>query len=117
MSSTDLPLKDVPKPTTAYLDDSEPLLKIPIWRGCAAAHDSVNSAWLPAVEEGMKIKDKQQEESHSAEEEKAMSQAFKEGMMDIPWVKAAARAAKRQEKAKNKNMKKKATGEKKVEQV
>jgi hypothetical protein len=111
-------MKDVPKPTTACLDDSEPLLKIPIWRGCAAAHDRVKSAWLPAVEEGMKSKDKQQDDSRSAQEEESMSQTFKENMMDIPWVAAAARAAKRQEKAKNKNnKKKKATGEKPVEEV
>ena len=65
----------------------------------------------------MKSKDKQREDNRSAEEEEAMSQVFKENMMDIPWVKAAARAAKRQEKAKNKKMKKKATGEKKAEEV
>jgi hypothetical protein len=106
MSDIDLPMKDVPKPTTAYLDDSEPLLKIPIWRGCAAAHDSVNSTWLPAVEEAQKSQDKQQVDSRFAEEEEAMSQVFKENMMDIPWVKAAARAARRQEKAKNKREKK-----------
>jgi hypothetical protein len=118
-------MKQVPKPTTAYLDDSEPLLKIPIWRGCAAAHESVNSTWLPAVEEPAKSKDKEKEGGLSAEEEEAFAQEFKEKMMDIPWVGAAARAAQRQEKVKNKQRKRKKTteerkepsGEKKIEEV
>jgi hypothetical protein len=42
---------------------------------------------------------------------------FKEKMMDIPWVGAAARAAQRQEKAKNTGKKKKSNGEKQVEEV
>jgi hypothetical protein len=42
---------------------------------------------------------------------------FKEKMMDIPWVGAAARAAQRQEKAKNTGKKKKSKGEKQVEEV
>jgi hypothetical protein len=110
---SDLPLKQIPKPTTAYLDDSEPLLKIPIWRGCAAAHGSVDSAWLPAVEEPTKAKNEKNSKGLSAEEEEAFAQAFKEKMMDIPWVGAAARAAERQQKAQNKGKKKKTEGEKK----
>jgi hypothetical protein len=62
-------MKQVPKPTTAYLDDSEPLLKIPIWRGCAAAHESVNSTWLPAVKEPAKSKEKEKEGGLSDEGE------------------------------------------------
>jgi hypothetical protein len=53
--SIDLPLKQVPKPTTAYLDESESLLKIPIWRDCAAAHEYVNSTWLPVLEQPIKV--------------------------------------------------------------
>jgi hypothetical protein len=109
----DLPLKQVPKPTTAYLDDSEPLLKIPIWRGCAAAHESVNSACLPAVEEPAKSEDKDKKEALSTEEEEAFAQEFKEKMMHIPWVGTAARAARREEAARKKGKKKKLTGEKK----
>ena len=87
------------------------MLKIPIWRGCAAAHESVNDCWLPAIDESMKDKGKgkQEQESHcneEDEEDKALTELFRKSMMDIPWVKAAARVAKRQEKAKNKQRKK-----------
>jgi hypothetical protein len=54
--SIDLPLEQVPKPTTAYLDESEPILKIPLWRGCAAAHESVNNAWVPILEQPIKAR-------------------------------------------------------------
>jgi hypothetical protein len=73
----------------------------------------VNSAWLPAVEESAKAKDEQESNNLSTEEEEAFAQEFKEKMTDIPWVGAAARAAQRQEKAKNRGKKKKSKGEKK----
>jgi hypothetical protein len=73
----------------------------------------VDTAWLPAVEEPAKTKDEQDSKDLSADEEEAFAQAFKEKMMDIPWVGAAARAAQRQQKAKNKGKKKKSKGEKK----
>jgi hypothetical protein len=102
----DLPLKQVPKPTTAYLDESEPLLEIPIWRCCSAAHESVNGTWLPALEQPAKIKE-EEEDGRSAEEDAALAELFKVKMIEIPWVKAAARAAKRQDTAKEQKGKKK----------
>jgi len=111
---TELPLKDVPKTTTAYLDDTEPLLKIPIWRGCAAALDTADSVWLPALKEpgedqdkeAIKGNDEQNDDGEGAEKDETMAELFRDHMMDIPWVKAAARAAKRQQKAEKKKQKK-----------
>lgn len=114
--SIDLPLEQIPKPTTAYLDELDPILKIPIWRGCSAAHGTVDSTWLPALEQPAKIKE--EEEARSAEESDALAELFRVRMEDIPWVKAAARAAKRQDKAKQqKGKKKQVSGEKKDEDV
>ncbi|KAH0285084.1 hypothetical protein M436DRAFT_86021 [Aureobasidium namibiae CBS 147.97] len=109
-----LPLKDIPKPTTAYLDDTEPLLKIPIWRGYSAALETVDSVWLPAVKEpgeeqdevAIKNKDEKEENEEGAEKDETMAESFRDSMMNIPWVKAAARAAKRQQKAGKKKQKK-----------
>jgi hypothetical protein len=113
----DLPLKQVPKPTTAYLDESEPVLKIPIWRGCAAAHQSVNDAWLPVLEQPIKNSENHEDRDCTNEEDETLAESFKVKMMEIPWVKAAARAAKKQEKARNKGKKKQVSGEKKREDV
>ena len=112
--SIDMPLKDVPKSTTAYLDDSEPLLRIPIWRGCSAALETADSVWLPALKEPGELKkdkddaeeEKGEGEIRAAEDDEARAQAFMDHMMDIPWVAAAARAAKRQEKVRQKRDKK-----------
>jgi len=127
---TDLPLKDVPKTTTAYLDDTEPLLKIPIWRGCAAALDTADSVWLPALKElgedqnevAIKGEDENDDDAEGAEKDETMAELFRDHKMHIPWVKAAARAAKRQQKAEKKKQKKKerknkniSVGEKKAE--
>jgi hypothetical protein len=114
--SIDIPLKQISKPTTAYLDESDPILKIPIWRGCSAARETVDSTWLPALEQPAKIKE--EEETRSAEENEALAELFRVKMMDIPWVKAAARAAERQNKAKKQKRKKKqVSGEKKDAEV
>jgi hypothetical protein len=57
--------------------------------------------------------EKEKAEGLSAEEEKAFAQEFKEKIMGVPRVSAAARAAQRQEKARNKGKKKKSRGKKK----
>jgi hypothetical protein len=78
-----------------------------IWRGCAAAHESVNNAWVPILEQPTKASEEHEDESQSTEEDEALAELFKVKMMEIPWVKAAARAAKRQDKAKKQREKKK----------
>lgn len=95
-------MKKVPKPTTAYLDDSESLLKIPIWRGCAATRKSAKDLWMPAIMGDIESQPESKKETRSAEEEEAFTQLVKESIKDVPWVKAAARAVERQEKAKKK---------------
>lgn len=114
MCPIDLPLKDVPRPTTAYLDEIEPLLKIPIWRGCSAALETADSVWLPALKEsGLSQGDtenakqvKRDGDGSDAEEDEKTAQEFREHMIDKPWVKAAARATKRQGKVGRKRDKK-----------
>ncbi|KAH0365929.1 hypothetical protein KCU65_g5698, partial [Aureobasidium melanogenum] len=101
-----IPLEDVSKPTTAYLDESEPLLKIPIWRGCAATRESAEGSWMPPLFE-KQMEEKQ--EARTAEEDEALTQLLKERMKNVPWVKDAVRARKRQQKA----QKKKGAGKKK----
>ncbi|KAG9652948.1 hypothetical protein KCV04_g52, partial [Aureobasidium melanogenum] len=70
-----LPMKRIPKPTTAYLDESEPLLKIPIWRGCAATRKSAEGAWMPVM---IEKQPEEEQEVRSAEEDEALTQLVKE---------------------------------------
>ncbi|KAG9665341.1 hypothetical protein KCU64_g11, partial [Aureobasidium melanogenum] len=103
---------DPTNPTTAYLDESEPLLKIPIWRGCAATRRSAQGSWMPAKverqpEEGQEVR--------SAEEDEALNRLLKARMRNVPWVKDAVRARERQQKAQEKKKKKKGAGEEKSE--
>ncbi|KAG9711327.1 hypothetical protein KCU69_g62, partial [Aureobasidium melanogenum] len=90
---------NVMDPTTAYLDESEPLLKIPIWRGCAATRTSAKSAWMPAT---IEKQPEEEQEVRSAEEDEALTQLLKDRMKDVPWVKDAVRVRKRQQKAQEK---------------
>ncbi|KAG9606287.1 hypothetical protein KCU77_g201, partial [Aureobasidium melanogenum] len=106
-----LPMKKIPKPTTAYLDESEPLLKIPIWRGCAATRTSAKSAWMPAT---IEKQPEEEQEVRSAEEDEALTQLLKDRMKDVPWVKDAVRVRKRQQKAQEK---KKGASKEKSEEV
>lgn len=95
-------MKAVPKPTTAYLDDSEPLLKIPIWLGCAATRKSAKDLWMPAIMGDIESQPDKEKEVRSAEDDEALTQLVKERMNHVPWVEAAARAVERQEKANGK---------------
>lgn len=74
MCQIDLPMKKVPKPTTAYLDDSEPLLKIPIWRGCAATRKSAKDSWMPAIMGDIESDADKEKTVRSAEEDEALTQ-------------------------------------------
>ncbi|KAG9693610.1 hypothetical protein KCU95_g6406, partial [Aureobasidium melanogenum] len=76
-----VPLKEIPKPNTAYLDESEPLLKIPIWRGCAATRRSAKGCWMPPIFEKQP---EQEQEERTAEEDEALTQLLKERMKDVP---------------------------------
>ncbi|KAH0384083.1 hypothetical protein KCU92_g4788, partial [Aureobasidium melanogenum] len=107
-----MPMKKIPKPTTAYLDESEPLLKIPIWRGCAATRKSAEGAWMPVM---IEKQPEEQQEVRSAEEDEALTQLLKDRMKDVPWVKDAVRVRKRQQKAQEK--KKKGADKEKSEEV
>ncbi|KAK5999410.1 hypothetical protein QM012_005535 [Aureobasidium pullulans] len=102
-----LPLKEIPEPKTVYLDESEPLLRIPIWRGCAAARAGADGNWMPAV---MAKQSEEETEVRSTEDDEVLNKLFKARMKEIPWVKAAARAGKRKQKA----QKKKGTEEEKM---
>ncbi|KAH0155602.1 hypothetical protein KCU67_g8639, partial [Aureobasidium melanogenum] len=106
-----MPMKKIPKPTTAYLDESEPLLKIPIWRGCAATRKSAEGAWMPVM---IEKQPEEQQEVRSAEEDEALTQLLKDRMKDVPWVKDAVRVRKRQRKAQEK---KKGADKEKSEEV
>lgn len=106
-------MKKIPKPTTAYLDDSEPLLKIPIWRGCAATRKSDKDLWMPAIMGDIESQPDSEKVARSAEEDQAFTQLVKKSIKDVPWVKAAARVVERQGKAK----KKKAAFDEENEQV
>jgi hypothetical protein len=62
---------------------------------------------VPILEQPTKASEEHEDESQSTEEDEALAELFKVKMMEIPWVKAAARAAKRQDKAKKQREKKK----------
>jgi phage head maturation protease len=68
---------------------------------------------VPILEQPIKASEEHEDESQSTEEDEALAKLFKVKMMEIPWVKAAARAAKRQDKAKKQREKKKKKKKKK----
>lgn len=97
-----MPLNDITEPATVYLDESEPALKIPIWRACAATRTTDEGAWMPAAMGQVESEADKEKEARSAEEDEALTQLFKASMKEVPWVKAAMRAGKRKGKAEKK---------------